>query len=227
MANEDKVKVLGGWGSPYSLGVVIGLEEKGIKYEYVEEKDLLCNKSPLLLKMNPVHKMIPVLIHNGRPVSESAIILQYIDGVWSKSPAFLPSDPYDRAMALFWTDFIDKKICYSGGRRILLGKGEEQEEGKREYIEGLVILEETLKGRDYFGGNTFGMVDIVFVPQICWFHSYEILGDFKIMLAKKFPNIFAWMKKCLERESVKKSLPQEARVLQAIRQFRKDFLKEV
>ncbi|GLJ07577.1 hypothetical protein SUGI_0069960 [Cryptomeria japonica] len=79
MANEDKVKVLGGWGSPYSLRLVIGLEEKGIKYE---------------------------------PVSESAIILQYIDGVWSKSPAFLPSDPYDREMALFWTDFIDKKICY-------------------------------------------------------------------------------------------------------------------
>ncbi|GLJ19071.1 hypothetical protein SUGI_0342370 [Cryptomeria japonica] len=135
MGNEDEVKVLGFWSSPYTLRVLIGLEEKGIKYEYVEE-DFMC-KSLLLLEMNPVHKKVPVLIHNGRPVIESSIILQYIDEVWSNGSTFLPSDSYDRAMARFWVDFIEKKIFNSGGRTIALNKGEEQEEGKRELIEGL------------------------------------------------------------------------------------------
>ena len=92
------------------MTVMIALEENGIKYEFVEE-DLFSKKSPLLLQVNPVYKQVPVLIHNGRPVVDSGIILQYIDEVWSNGPAFLPSDPYDRAMARFWIDFMEKKVC--------------------------------------------------------------------------------------------------------------------
>ncbi|OWM87205.1 hypothetical protein CDL15_Pgr010237 [Punica granatum] len=47
--------------------------------------------------MNPIHKEIPVLIHNGKPIFESLIILQYIDDNKNKAPAcLLPSNPYDR-----------------------------------------------------------------------------------------------------------------------------------
>ncbi|GLJ19073.1 hypothetical protein SUGI_0342500 [Cryptomeria japonica] len=212
MAGKDEVKLLGFWASPFALRVMIALEEKGIKYEYIEE-DLLSKKSPLLLELNPVHKQVPVLIHNGRPVVESAIILQYIDEVWSNGLAFLPSDPYDRAIALFWVDFIEKKL-FVQGRLLYRTKKEEQEEGKRQVIEGLEILEETLKGKEYFGGTTFGIVDIAFAPLMSFFHTFEVLGDFKFMFEDKFPNIFGWMKKCRERESIKKILPQEEKLLQ-------------
>ena len=64
----------------------------------------------LLLQMNPIHKKIPVLIHNGKPICESAIIVQYIDEVWNDKAPILPSDPYERAQARFWVDYIDKKV---------------------------------------------------------------------------------------------------------------------
>lgn len=76
--------------------------------EYKEED--LENKSPLLSQMNPVHKKIPVLIHDGKPVCESLIIVQYIDEVWKDKIPFLPSDPHLRAQARFWADFVDKKV---------------------------------------------------------------------------------------------------------------------
>ena len=106
----DKVVVLGTYGSMFSMRVQVALAEKGIEYENKEED--LANKSPLLLEMNPVHKKIPVLIHNGKPVCESLIIVQYIDEVWHDKNPLLPSDPYQRAQARFWADFVDKKVTF-------------------------------------------------------------------------------------------------------------------
>ncbi|CAN6900369.1 unnamed protein product [Brassica oleracea] len=51
-----------------------------------------------------------VFINNGKPVCESAIQVQYIDEVWSDKNPLLPSDPYQRAQARFWVDFIDNGI---------------------------------------------------------------------------------------------------------------------
>ena len=107
----DQVVLLDFWPSPFGMRLKIALAEKGVKYEYKDE-DLLRNKSPFLLQSNPVHKKIPVLIHNGKLVSESLIALQYIDEVWNDNAPLLPSDPYLRSQASFWADLVDKKVIY-------------------------------------------------------------------------------------------------------------------
>lgn len=105
---SEEVILLDVLPSSFGMRVRIALAEKGIEYEYKEEN--LLEKSPLLLQMNPVHKMIPVLIHNGKPICESLIILQYIDEVWKDKPSLLPSDPYHQSQARFWADLVDKKV---------------------------------------------------------------------------------------------------------------------
>ncbi|MCL7031493.1 hypothetical protein MKW94_013893 [Papaver nudicaule] len=206
MAN-DEVVLLDFWASPFGMRARVALAEKGIEYEYKEEN--LAEKSPLLLKMNPVHKKIPVLIHDGKPVCESLIIVQYIDEVWHDKSPLMPSDPYQRAQARFWADYIEKKI-YDCGRRVYMNKGEDQEKAKVELIESLKVLESELGDKPYFGGEKFGFVDVVFVPFYTWFHTYETFGQFSV--EKECPELMAWVKRCMEKESVSKTIPDPEKV---------------
>ncbi|KAL5544470.1 hypothetical protein UlMin_008254, partial [Ulmus minor] len=127
MAEENKVTLHGFWASPYSKRVELALKLKGIPYEFVEED--LFNKSQLLLKYNPVFRntwrviLVPssmpymenlgqifntVLVHNGKPLLESLVILEYIDETWNNGPKLLPEDPYARAQVRFWTSFLQE-----------------------------------------------------------------------------------------------------------------------
>ncbi|KAL3612687.1 hypothetical protein D5086_003707 [Populus alba] len=132
--------------------------------------------------MNPVHKKIPVLVHDGKPVCESLIIVQYIDEVWKDKAPLMPSDPYERAQSRFWADFVDKKI-YDFGRKIWTTNGEDQEAAKKDFIDSLKLLEGELGDKPYFGGETLGYVDKESVSKSL--KDPQILYDFAVMVRKK------------------------------------------
>ncbi|KAF3681703.1 putative glutathione S-transferase [Capsicum annuum] len=202
MAN-DGVILLDFRPSMFGMRLRVALAEKEVKYEYKEED--LWNKSPLLLQMNPVHKKVPVLIHNGKSICESLIGVEYIDEVWKDKAPLLPCDPYERAQARFWADYIDKKM-YGLGKKIWLTKGEKQEAIKKDFIECLKVLEGALGDKPYFG-----FVDISLIGYDCWFYTYETYGNFSI--EAECPKFVAWAKRCMQRDSVAKSLPDQYKVL--------------
>ena len=109
MAGKEDLKLLGLPLSPFVISVRMALNMKGVSYEYVDED--LSNKSELLLKSNPVHKKVPVLIHNGKPICESLVILQYVDELFA-GRSILPTDPYERATARFWAAYAGDKVQY-------------------------------------------------------------------------------------------------------------------
>ncbi|XP_027178129.1 probable glutathione S-transferase [Coffea eugenioides] len=167
--------------------VRIALAEKEVKCESTEEDLMNLQKSPLLLKMNPINKKIPVLIHN---------------------------DPYDRAQARFWADFIDKKLD-GFARKIWSTKGGEQQAAKIGFINCPKPLEEGALGdKPYFGGDNFGSLDVALLGNYNWFYTYEKFGKFSI--EADCPKLIAWGKRCMERDSVSKSLADPIKVYESV-----------
>ncbi|KAL3631504.1 Glutathione S-transferase U1 [Castilleja foliolosa] len=216
MSNE--VVLLDADISMFGMRARIALAEKGVDYEYREQN--LLNKSLVLLESNPVHKKIPVLIHNGKSISESLIIVEYIDDLWKDKSPLLPSHPYQRAQARFWADFVDKKVN-DIGRRILFTKGEEQEAAKKEFVEALKSLEAELGDEPYFGGDKFGFVDVALVPFYSWFYAYETSGNFSI--DEHCPKLIEWAKRCEQIESVSKSLANPQKVYEFVLVLKKKY----
>ncbi|KAM3395878.1 putative glutathione S-transferase parC [Capsicum galapagoense] len=211
---KDEVILLDFWASMFGMRLRIALAEKEVNYEYKEEEGLLNIKSPLLLQMNPIHKKVPVLIHNGKPICESIIGVEYIDEVWKDKGPLLPSDPYERAQARFWADYIDKKL-YDSSRKIWRAKGEEQEAGKKDFIEVLKVLEGELGDKPYFGGDNFGYLDVALIGFYSWFYAYETYGNFST--EDECPKFVAWAKRCMQRNSVAKSLSDQNKILEVLR----------
>nr|KYP39506.1 putative glutathione S-transferase [Cajanus cajan] len=137
-SNQEEVVLLGVIRSPFVCRVKIALKLKGVEYKYVEED--LSNKSDLLLKYNPVHKKVPVFVHNGKPIAESLVIVEYIDNIWKHNP-ILPSDPYQRALARFWSKFIDDKVVVAAWTAVFTVDEKEREKNSEESLEALQFLE--------------------------------------------------------------------------------------
>ncbi|XP_039136839.1 glutathione S-transferase 3-like [Dioscorea cayenensis subsp. rotundata] len=210
MTHEEAVVLLDSLISPFGQRVRIALAEKGVDYEYKVQD--LKNKSELLLKSNPVYKQIPVLMHNGNTICQSLIIVQYIDEVWPDKAPLLPTEPYARANARFWADFVDKKV-YECGSKLWKRKGEHHETAK-EWVEIFKLLECELGDKKYFGDEAFGYIDIALVPFIVLFYAFEQCA--KLSMDEECPKIVAWAKRCMEREGVSNALTDPKKIYEMI-----------
>ncbi|XP_058193326.1 glutathione S-transferase U17-like [Rhododendron vialii] len=221
MAPNDDVKVLGAPPSPFVNRVQIALNLKSINYEFLEQK--VGFKSELLLKSNPVHKKVPVMIHGGKPICESLIIVQYIDEVWTDGPSILPLDPYDRAMARFWAAYVDDKL-WPTLKGIRIAEGEEAKAAALEQVmEAMMLLEDAYakcgKGKDFFGGDTIGYLDIALGSFLRWLRATEKMGDVKVLDETKTPRLFGWAKRFSSNAAVKDVLPEVEKLVEIAKFF--------
>ncbi|KAI3758294.1 hypothetical protein L6452_05853 [Arctium lappa] len=200
----DEVKLLGFWGSPFALRVEWALRLKGIEYEYVEED--LSNKSLMLLQYNPWYKKVPVLVHNGKPIVESLVIIEYIDETWKNHP-LLPEDPFERATSRFWAKFVDDKfvpliIKMSSSTR------EQKDKVAEEAREILKTLESCLNlNKPFYGGKIIGFMDIAVAWIGIWAPMLEKIIDVKLLNEEYMPLLNTWFSDVLEVLVIKECVP--------------------
>lgn len=64
--------------------------------------------SPEYLKINP-RGIVPTLVHDGRVIRESQVILEYLDDEFPEQP-LRPASAYDKATMRLWTKLVDEGL---------------------------------------------------------------------------------------------------------------------
>lgn len=218
----EEVKLLGFWVSPFSLRVEMALKLKGIEYEFIEAQRPI-KKCPNIIKYNPIYKKVPVFLHNGNPIPESLVILEYIDENWKDGTSLLPKDPYQRAIARFWAKFIDDKclpeilkLCYDSNYEVKV-------KAMGELQELLKLLEnEMMKDNNkiFFGGeNKVGYMEIVSILITYWLGVMQEALGVDILNKKEFPNICGWADKVISFSFMKENLPPREKLLAIYKEY--------
>ena len=97
------LKLYHGVGSTCSKRVRICLAEKTLEWESVHIRlEKYVNLKPWYLKLNPLG-VVPTLDHDGRILTESNFIIEYLDEAFPETP-LRPDDPYERARMRIWMD---------------------------------------------------------------------------------------------------------------------------
>jgi len=88
--------------------VRIALAEKGLEYR----EHLMTLRGDQFdagyMKLNP-NAVVPTLVHDGRPVIESSVILYYLDEAFP-DPALMPGDAHQRARARQFNKLVDEYV---------------------------------------------------------------------------------------------------------------------
>src|SRR3982751_2460387 len=88
--------------------VRIVLAEKGLEYR----EHLMTLRGDQFdsqyMKLNP-NAVVPTLIHDGRTIIESSVILYYLDEAFP-APPLMPKDPYERAKVRMVNKLVDEYV---------------------------------------------------------------------------------------------------------------------
>ncbi|CAN6165486.1 unnamed protein product [Urochloa humidicola] len=199
--------------SPFVMRVRVALNLKSLRYAYQLED--LAAKSDLLLASNPVHKMVPVLIHAGRPVCESAVILHYLDDAFPATPGLLPAtaaDAYGRATHRLWAARVDATLHPTWMRVVRAAAADERAAAAAEPAAVLLDQLEGLLGerreRPFFGGNAIGYLDVVLGSFLSWIEALRALAGVALLDATRTPRLAAWAERFAGSEAVRPVTPE-------------------
>ncbi|WP_421577490.1 glutathione binding-like protein [Shinella sp. M31] len=202
--------------TPNGVKVAIALEELGLAYEpHRIEFGHDGVKSPEFMSLNP-NGRIPAIIDpngpDGKPIGlfESGAILVYLA---EKTGKLIPADAAGRYETLVWVMFQMSGIGPMFGQfghfhKFAADKVANNPYPAERYREEsrrlLSILEERLKDRPWIMGDEYTIADITTFP---WIRGADIFyGGREALGYADFPNVMAWLERCIARPASQKGL---------------------
>jgi len=172
------------------------VHELDIPFEHValEMKDL---KTADYLKVNPNGK-VPTLVDGDFKLFESMAINIYLATKHNKN-GFMPASLEDQAICNQWSE-VEKSLLTILIDMFMTAPDKRKPDAVADAQKALPkpfgVLNGALQGRDYLLGSTFTVADLNLASIMSW--AKPIKFDFA-----PFPNVGAWLDRCLARPAYK------------------------
>ena len=251
-AAEQGLKLYAGWFCPFVQRAWLTLEEKKIPYQYIEINPY--HKDPEYLKLNP-RGLVPTLAvprirgenpraretnrgentgaSETRPLYESTVICEYLDETYPAERGYgqrdlLPHDPYEKARARIWIDFVGSRIVPSFYRFCQHQPHSlySIDEARQEFLGHLkTFISEADSEGPFWAGEEMGMVDISLAP---WLVRLWLLDHFKEgglgipQEGKEWARWHQWAAAVEGRESVRNTLSAREKYIAAYERYAED-----
>jgi len=180
------------------------LEELQIPYEGVQVN--LKDEADKKAKLGPVNPnlMVPVLVHEGTAIFESAAIQIYLGETFGVDKGLYPKPGPERAEALKWLVWTNVSLGEAVARWLRHTQGEESQRNAvagalaREDVARLhAMVEANLADREYMLGDKVSLVDFHIVSH---FHWMSLCG----IDLSAFPKSAEWVERCSARAANQK-----------------------
>lgn len=195
--------------SPYGQRVHIALTEKKIPFEVVNVD--LGNKPQALLDANPIHKKVPAIFHNGKPLAESIVILEYLEEEFPDSSPLMPKDAYERAKVRFWADYVYKTFAIVVDSFGTKPGSPEKQAGNEAILACLKTLDSGMSSFSaegpFFTGDKFGYVDVVMAPACTVLPILTDIGGLELPGPSEMPRLHKWVEATKAHPSVSAVIP--------------------
>jgi glutathione S-transferase len=179
---------------PYVQRAVIALTEKGVPFQRIDID--LAAKPAWFLALSPLGKT-PVLLSGGRPIFESAVILESLEE--TQPNPLHPADPLARARARGWIEMASQ--CLNGIAALYNAPDATALEAAAATLRGRFTQVEAAFGNGpWFDGTRFSLVDASFGPVFRYFDTFDRIGDFSILTG--LPCLARWRTALAARRSV-------------------------
>lgn len=188
---------------PYVQRARIVLAEKNIPHEirFIN----LADKPAWFREISPLGK-VPVLLVDGRPLFESAVIAEFLDEISQqimRQGSMLPADPLLRARSRAWIQFAASNLdrVASLYRASDIASFELAAAGLKQQF---ARLERELGEGPYFNGLYFSLVDAAYAPLFRYFDVIDRFAELQLFESK--PRLLAWRQALQSRSSVQQSV---------------------
>jgi len=95
-----------------SLKPMLALFEKGLDFKVHRLNPKTFEHHEDWFKAINPRGQVPALDHDGKIITESTVICEYLEDVFPNDNSLRPSDAFDRAEMRVWTKWVDEYFCW-------------------------------------------------------------------------------------------------------------------